>query len=258
MHGLVVILFACLVSQTLAAFQTVEFEAFDGIDITADVYLASEDKKTPFIILFHQAGYSRGEYREIAPRLNELGYNCMAVDLRAGSGVKEVINETAEELRHTEKPEPTYLDAETDMLDAIFYARDNYATGPVILWGSSYSASLALIEAAERPRMVAGVVAFSPGEYFRDLDKPYNWVARESRTLEIPVFIASARNEERLWAVIYHGLYSEDKVAFRPEDVAGMHGSRALWPETPGNEQYWQAVTAFLKRYFPVKPTAAE
>jgi dienelactone hydrolase len=60
----------------------VSFHAEDGLKITADLYLI--DFSEPFILLFHQAESSRGEYNDIAPRLNKLGYNCLAVDLRSG------------------------------------------------------------------------------------------------------------------------------------------------------------------------------
>ena len=46
----------------------------------------------PVLVLFHQAGWSRGEYREIAPKLNELGYICLAIDQRSGKGVNGVAN----------------------------------------------------------------------------------------------------------------------------------------------------------------------
>ena len=40
--------------------ETVTFKASDGIRVTADLYMAHESS-APFIILYHQAGYSRGE-----------------------------------------------------------------------------------------------------------------------------------------------------------------------------------------------------
>jgi hypothetical protein len=48
----------------------ITFPSGDGVTCTADLYRVHPDPATPFIVLFHQAGYSRGEYREIAPRLN--------------------------------------------------------------------------------------------------------------------------------------------------------------------------------------------
>jgi hypothetical protein len=49
--------------------QTITFQAADGLTATGDLYLTG-DKAAPFILLFHQADYSRGEYRQIAPKLN--------------------------------------------------------------------------------------------------------------------------------------------------------------------------------------------
>ena len=56
------------------------------------------------------------------------------------------------------------LDARTDIQAAIRYAGE-FNTKPVVLFGSSYSASLSLVEASKNPR-VRAVVAFSPGEFF--------------------------------------------------------------------------------------------
>ena len=73
--------------------QMVTFFSSDGLTVTADLYL--KDKSYPFIILFHQANFSRGEYQETAPKLMKLGYNCLAVDLRSGKEVNFIKNETA-------------------------------------------------------------------------------------------------------------------------------------------------------------------
>jgi len=72
------------------AYQEVEFASLDGLKVTADVYASSNDPSKPFIILCHQARWSRGEYREIAPKLNKLGFNCMAIDQRSGDSVNDV------------------------------------------------------------------------------------------------------------------------------------------------------------------------
>ncbi len=63
---------------------TIHLKSADGLLITADSYLPHDTNTAPLIVLFHQAGSSRGEYSEIAPRLNELGFNCIAVDQRSG------------------------------------------------------------------------------------------------------------------------------------------------------------------------------
>ncbi|MFA9412828.1 MAG: hypothetical protein ACERK0_16305, partial [Deltaproteobacteria bacterium] len=62
-------------------FASVDFPTAGGIQGRADVYEA-QDKSATLILLFHQAGWSRGEYREIAPKLVKAGYRVMAVDQR--------------------------------------------------------------------------------------------------------------------------------------------------------------------------------
>ena len=60
------ILWSIVLSALLSAasFQTVSYPSTDSLKITADVYLQGNAEK-PFILLFHRAGWSRGEYRDI-------------------------------------------------------------------------------------------------------------------------------------------------------------------------------------------------
>jgi len=113
-----------------SAQQKVTFESKDGLTITADLYVSST--QNPYIILLHQAGYSRGEYHEIAPRLVNLGYNCLALDQRSGDGVNYIKNETA--VRAKEKNLPvSYLDALPDIHAAIDFMKQK-SNRPIVLW----------------------------------------------------------------------------------------------------------------------------
>ena len=67
-------------AKTAAGYQTVEFPAGDGLPITADLYQGASGPQVPMIVLCHQAGWSRGAYRETAPRLVAIGFNCLAID----------------------------------------------------------------------------------------------------------------------------------------------------------------------------------
>jgi len=73
--------------------QTITFNAADGLKVTADLYQSGQEQ-VPLIILFHQAGYSRGAYRPIAPRLNKLGYDVLALDQRSGGEARGIKNQT--------------------------------------------------------------------------------------------------------------------------------------------------------------------
>lgn len=210
----------------------------------------------PFLILLHESRSSRGEYQPILPRLHELGYTTLNVDLSAGLECREIKNVTARKAAELGRT-PTFLDSERDIADAVLWARANRAHGKLVLVGSGYSAALALRHAAEHPDLVDGVVAFSPGEVFAPLGKPATWVQDGARTLEIPVWISSARAEEKDWRPIFEAIQSPKKASFLPEG-AGLHGARALWPEHPGSELYRAAFEAFLKEHFPLpKPPDA-
>jgi len=67
-----------IAATSVWAVETVTFPASDGLVVTADLYMAYAPT-APMILLFHQAGYSRGEYLEIAPRLNALGFNALGL-----------------------------------------------------------------------------------------------------------------------------------------------------------------------------------
>src|SRR5262245_40220575 len=80
------------VSVTGMQQDTVEFPSGDGLMITAIVY--EIDSTSPVIVLCHQARMSNYEYAEIAPKLNQMGFNCLAADLRSGGSMDAHENET--------------------------------------------------------------------------------------------------------------------------------------------------------------------
>lgn len=231
----------------LAAVQTASAErvllkAADGVTVTADLY-ASAGRAGPWIVLGHMAGSSRGEYAAIAPRLNRLGYNALAIDLRAGSSFGDVKNLTVASARKAGKGSD-YLDAIPDIEAGIAYVRAR-TRGPVLLWGSSYSAALALLLAGERPGLVDGVIAFSPGEYLSG--RP---VGPAAARIQVPVLVVSPPAEAGQWRAIYEAVPHARKASFTPES-GGVHGSSALIPaQSPDAAAHWRAVEAFLARYF--------
>lgn len=227
--------------------KTITFKAEDGVSITADLYMA-HGKTAPFIVLFHQAGWSRGEYEEIAPKLNSMGFNCMAVDQRSGNeinGVKNMTKLSADKLHKG----TSYIDALTDLESAINYAKQHFVDGKVIIWGSSYSAALVLKFAGDHPGSVGGVLSFSPGEYFEKAGQSKTYITSSAKNITCPVFITSAKAEKENWWNIYNAIKSKNKSWFIPE-TDGNHGSRALFEKFDDHLAYWNAVKSFLKKYF--------
>ena len=198
------------------------------------------------ILLCHQASWSRGEYREIAPKLNKLGFNCLALDQRSGGSVNGVDNESYKRAKQTKK-KTGFVDAEQDIIAALNYCKKNYANGKLILWGSSYSSALSLRVAGENPNLVDGVLAFAPGEYFTRFGKPKDWISTSAAKIKVPVFITSAKNEFPIWKSIFEKVTS-DKTKFVPT-TKGNHGSRALWEKFNDNDVYWTATSKYLKKF---------
>lgn len=228
-------------------FKQVEFNSEDGLKITGDLYQHVDAEGAPFVVLCHQAGWSRGEYREIAPNLNRLGFNCVAIDQRSGKGVNKVPNETVKRAA-AEKKGTDFPDAEQDIIAALKWAKKYNPKSKIILWGSSYSAALSLRIAGENPELVDGVLSFAPGEYFERFGKSNDWIATSAKQIKDPVFITSAKDEKKRWMAIYDAIPGSDKSMFVPE-TAGNHGSRALWEKFDDHKSYWDAVNKFLKQF---------
>ncbi|SMD31942.1 Alpha/beta hydrolase family protein [Reichenbachiella faecimaris] len=240
------LIFSLLISFYVEAYETIKIKASDGVEVTVDLHISHPDT-VPFVVLFHQAGWSRGEYQEIAPMLNQLGFNCMTVDQRSGNAVNGVQNLTFVSARKLMK-ETKYVNALPDMNAAIDHAKSYLAKGDLIIWGSSYSSALALKIAGDRPGDVSGVLAFSPGEYFQSMGKPKNYITTSAMNIKCPSFITSARSEKNSWWSIYEAIPTDSKTYYLPK-TSGNHGSKALWSKFTDSQGYWEVVIAFLNQY---------
>ncbi len=218
----------------------VTFKSKDNVQITADIYL-TENINAPFILLFHQAWFSRGEYIETAPKLNELGFNCIAIDQRSGKKVNGINNKTYKDAQ-SKGMKTKYPDAFPDLEASLEYIKKNYNPKKIIVLGSSYSSSLVFILASKHKEINA-VLSFSPGEYFEFENKKISDWAKE---VDCPVFIASSKKEAPECSEIFKNIKNRKSIQFIPKSK-GFHGSKALWTKKEGNQEYWIAVKSFLK-----------
>jgi pimeloyl-ACP methyl ester carboxylesterase len=225
-------------SFLIRAQEKVSFMATDGLRITADLYEVDPDK--PYILLFHQAGYSRGEYKETTGKFIKFGYNCLAVDLRSGGEINFIQNHTA--LVAVQKGYSTdYMSSKKDIKAAIDWVKER-SKKPVVLVGSSFSASLCLMVAKDNPDVKA-VVVFSPGEFFGAEVSVQN----EIKNLDKPVFAASSHRELPYVDTILSFVPSTNKTIFAPKK-GGEHGSKSLWRNNPSSQEYWLALTMFFSK----------
>lgn len=218
--------------------QAVTFPSLDGLLISANIYGVNPD--APVILLCHQARYNKFEYAGIAEKLNEKGFNCIAIDQRSGGPIANQVNETTLRALEAEKP-IEFLDAEQDIIAAIRYAKSQYS-GKLILWGSSYSSTLALYLGVDMSEVDA-VISFSPGNYLADKKGS---LIDHLKGFEKPVFVTSSKPESADVKKLLAKLpMKENQIRFAPNG-RGHHGSRALWPHQSDSEEYWSAIDSFL------------
>ena len=135
-----------------------------------------------------------------------------------------------------------FLDAEQDIIAAINYTSNKY-NKKVILWGSSYSSTLALWIALEN-KNVAAVISFSPGDYFVE---EKGSLTEKLKRLSIPMFVTSSLEEApETTKMLANVKMDATKIQFIPKSI-GTHGSRALWKTDENNEEYWTAIGPFLE-----------
>lgn len=233
--------------------QPVELKAADGRPVFGTFYPVDNPKA--LILLFHQAGSSSGEYATIAPRLQREGYASLAIDQRIG-GELYGKNRTMAASRVAPQPpnggrDPDYLAALPDLEGALAWGKEKAAGAPIVLWGSSYSASEVFMLAASSADKdaVKAIIAFSPGEYFSDK----LMVEHVAAKVGVPVFVTSASTVGEITEAkpIVAATKSVDRLQYVPQ--TGIHGSSTLNANrNPGGaDENWRAVLAFLKRIFP-------
>ncbi len=223
--------------------EDLSFLTGDSIRVFARLYHVADS--LPVIVLCHQAGFNKAEYREIAPKLNALGFNCLAIDQRSGGTMKGGFTNQTVEFNKDKLPTmsrlESFISARPDIEAAINYAYNRYHQ-KVILWGSSYSATHALYQALENPKLKA-IIAFSPGNYYNEF---YYSIEPALKNLKIPAFITSSREESTAVKELLKFMPTDTwHIQFIPENK-GKHGSKALWDNNPNHDEYWQALTSFL------------
>lgn len=225
--------------------ETVTLTAADGVKVFGDVYRAAA-ATPPVIVCFHQAESSAAEYAPIAPRLAQAGFTVLAIDQRSGGDHFGGTNRTVAALGKA----AGYDAALPDLEAALAWAQREARGAPVIVWGSSYSASLVFRLAAAHPREVSGVVAFSPAEYL----EPKGSVAKAAAHVGVPVYIDQASqgdgDEIARAAAVLRAVQSKDKQQTRL-NAPSTHGASMLRADAnaAGAEAHWQPLLKFLARF---------
>lgn len=237
------LLLAFSLLTTVASAEPVTLTAAGGVKVYGEFWPAA-DANAPLILAFHQAGSSHAEYAPLAPRLNRAGFSVLAIDQRSGGSEFGGKNRTVAALGRS----TSYDAALADLEAALAWGKAKAKGAPVIAWGSSYSAALVFQLAARHPAELAGLLAFSPGEY---LGTP-NAVRTAAQKLALPVFIDQSSDEDETLQSreILQATASSDKTLFIPAQ-RGVHGSATLRADrnAAGAEENWAAVLVFLAKF---------
>lgn len=241
-HRILLLLFFLLAGHSSSAQlirkSEIRYPASDGLSITADRYFGSE--AYPYILLFHQELSSRAEYDSIAYRFVKMKYNCLSVDLRSGASYDFTDNQTAKRARSRDVSRDL-RSSERDILASIEVA-DSLSGQPVILLGSSASATLCLKVAGDHPNVTA-VLAFSPGEFFRPDLELRNVVSG----LDKPVFYACSKEEIPYLLEIFSEMNPSMVTMPRDLEKNEFRGTDMLRPENPLHDQLWLSLLLFIK-----------
>lgn len=236
-----------LIPRVARAQQPVQFTAADGVTVYG-VYYAAANSSWPAILLFHQASSNHFEYAPIAPKLVAAGFSCLAIDQRWGGEMWKQTNQTVKKLGHAETAADKVTDLEADLEGALAWAQKRDPHRKFILWGSSYSASLVFVVAAQHANEVAGVLSFSPGEYF---DEHPTMIEDAAMKVHAPVFITSENEPDRVEEAtkIFNAVSSHNKVHYKAQFA--VHGSSTLRTDRnpKGAAANWAAVMKFIKQF---------
>ena len=157
MHRLVVFLvLGCFAIAAVA--EPIVLTAADGVKVFG-VLSRAPGAHPPVILAFHQAGSNHAEYASLAPRLNAAGFTVLAIDQRSGGNMFGGTNQTVAGLGRS----TSYDAALPDLVAALAWGKAAAGGAPVIVWGSSYSAALVFLLAAQNAGVVSGVLLFRPG-----------------------------------------------------------------------------------------------
>ena len=219
------------------------FDATDKHQVYADFLPSKKPNSDRIVLLFHQARSNASEYETIAPKIAKLGFDCLAVDQRAGGDMWGRVNRTV-----NKSGAGGYPEAYNDLVGALRYAKaKKYTT--IVAWGSSYSAALIFRLAAENPE-VSAVVAFSPGEYMDE----HGIVSQWAKKVTVPVLFACTPDEwEDGRSELFDQIASKKKTSVAL--AGGVHGSSTLIADkSTAAGQYMEKVTDFFTELAKANP----
>lgn len=218
----------------------------DSVEVAAYLWTGDGERRAVVIALHQGGANARGEYGPLVSRLLAESFDVLAPDLRSGGERWGARNATVD----AREASADYCEALPDLRAALAWARTTRPDVRTVLWGSSFSAALALRVAAEGPAGLAAVLAFSPAT-----GGPLAGCVGEevSDRITVPVLVLRPAAEMNLEHV------RAQMTTFRAQGHAihvsapGAHGSSMLDPDRvgAGTDRTWKVVLDFLHAAVP-------
>ncbi len=195
------------------------------------------------IILLHQGeSNGRAEYRNIVPKLLDAGFSLLVPDLPQGGQLYGEYNRTVAALQEM----PEYCGVEADVSGIATWARKQPGVHDIILWGSSYSGTLAIRVAVHNGPAVRKVLAFLPASGSPMAACSANDLLGD---LEQPLLLVRPASEMEIESVQMQ--FNAANAAGHRTMVAdgGVHGSSMLDParSDADTDALWATVLSFLE-----------
>ena len=212
----------CLLSLLVplnACASDVKLKTSDGRVVYGD-FKQAKPNNDRIVLLFHQARSNRHEYDPIAPAINKIGFDTLAIDQRSGGNMWGETNQTVAAAGNS----TGYTEAFPDLQAAVDWAvAKKYKT--IVTVGSSYSSALNFFLAKKNADKITAMASFSPGEYLGGGE----WtVANAAKGLKMAVYVTSASSDQERASV--DAIVSEAgiKRLTRAKPTSGVHGASTM------------------------------
>jgi len=173
-------------------FEEVKFQASDDPNITLQAWWLPNKNEKQAIIFAHGIDANRSGRLKMFSEIHDLGYPALLFDIRGhGESTKTKVGLTVKDIG--------------DINGAITYLKSEKNIEEVLLFGTSYGASLVL-QSAHTDNTVQGVIADAPFNNLVEL-----LAGEVARRTPIPPFIASQLRHGIIWsAELYEGIDLRD------------------------------------------------
>lgn len=167
--------------------EEVTLETKDGVTLGATYYAPpGGEEESPGLILVHEYGRSRRDWRRTAEQFQEAGFGVLTFDLR-GHGDSRQKGEEKLSFKHMTEEEFNAATADLDAARAYLRKRARVDGTRIAVLGAELGANLALKWGAENPRVDTVIVASA--------DRDYHGVKMEEANYQGPLLVLAGEGD---------------------------------------------------------------